>query len=84
MVGDKVCCFAWKKRRGYNAQTSYQSWRAAMRMAGSAQSNVSMTLMASALLVAGKSDANQGLARQMRVRPTSGSRPVLPGRVVPL
>jgi len=84
IVGDKNCTFAWKKRRGSNAQTSDQSWRAVMRMVESAQSNASITLTASVLLLAGKSDANQGLARQMRVRPTSGSRPALPGRVVPL
>ena len=84
MVGNKNCTFAWKQRRGANSQTSDQRWRAAMRMVGSAQSNVSIVLTASALLVAGKCDANQGLARQMHVRPNSGYRLELPGRVVPL
>lgn len=82
IVGERNCTFARKTRRGSNAQIRYQNWRPAMRMVGGAQSNVSIALTASVLLVAGLSDANQVLSRQMRVRPTSGSRPALPGRVL--
>ena len=84
IVGDMNCRFAWKKRRGTFSLTSNPSWRAAMRMVGCAQSSMSIALTASIPLVAGNNNANQGLARHMRVRPTRVSRPALPGRVVPL